>query len=359
MYVFNFDDDRGFAVASGDSRVQPVFCITSKGSLNKGDSITHPGLVMAFSRYDTYYRMSVGLPIIDKDGNRISPEEYGYNTKGGVEPDNPYLPGTIYEYSDWENYGTTGAIIDCHWDQDDPFNAECYTTLLHQQAVVGCVPIAVAIVMYYWGKKYTYDGTYWDWDKMHQVKRYNSTPSDSLAWPLVQHLLYTLGKPSNLDVSYGQNSSSANSDNIPRTFLHFGYASGGTLQNYSFSVMRDSIAARPVSGRGSDLKTVKKVLGIVVSTTYTGHCWVFDQLLTRRRLVQEYHDGIFYDDFFEYQNFVHINWGWGGYCDGYFLANASAFDCYQGQSFSRGTTTYGTEGYYQYNLEMNCKIKAD
>ena len=63
--------------------------------------------------------------------------------------------------------------------------------------------------------------------------------------------------------------------------------------------------------------------------------------------------------YYQTRNLVHINWGWGGIDDGYYLS--TRFNTNEGPVLTRSvtTTTYGTSGYYQYQLQMNCGIRAN
>lgn len=113
VHVFNFADDKGFAIASGDRRVSPILCVTDKGSLHEGDEIDNPGFLMALSDIDTYYRLSTGLPIIDRNGDVVTPDEYAPKLGFTPEPADPYVPGVeefTYEYGDWETYSGHGSV---------------------------------------------------------------------------------------------------------------------------------------------------------------------------------------------------------------------------------------------------------
>ena len=59
----------------------------------------------------------------------------------------------------------------------------------------------------------------------------------------------------------------------------------------------------------------------VNKTGYTGHAWVIDGVGVRRRRVQCYHLGKLVARFFETDNIVACNWGWGEGWNGYFLAD--------------------------------------
>ena len=112
----------------------------------------------------------------------------------------------------------------------------------------------------------------------------------------------------------------------------------------------------PALGHGHAKKTITSIFGITISTSYSeGHSWVFDEIRINRRIVYRYIEDWLDYTYYQYQPLIHINWGWGGSCDGYF--NTNCFNANNPVTRS-DTTTYGTDDYYQYNLGMNCGIRA-
>lgn len=64
----------------------------------------------------------------------------------------------------------------------------------------------------------------------------------------------------------------------------------------------------------------------------------------------------FIEEFYQYQKYVHCNWGWEGKCDGYYVMNI--FDLRYGAPIPDETTPKKEEKYYNidikamtYNLE--------
>lgn len=43
LYVFNFTDEKGYAIMSGDRSTPSLIALTESGSLNPGDIIDNPG----------------------------------------------------------------------------------------------------------------------------------------------------------------------------------------------------------------------------------------------------------------------------------------------------------------------------
>ena len=338
IHIFNFKDSSGYAIMSGDRRIDPILCVTEKGTLSQDSEVDNPGLALALTELEDYCEM------------RLSMAEENDTSSVGYEH--------TFEYDPWENYSTVGSVMNCHWDQYPPFNAACpIIDTVH--AVVGCTATAVGQIMYDWGRSTMYRGISFDWTKMHQILYWRSQPSDSSCWTLVQQLLCSLGSTENLDATYGTGSTHVSDlSNVTRTFEHFGYYSGGSYESYDFPTLMAALSDGPALGHGADTMVVTRALGVVLNTTYKSHDWVFDQVLTRRRRGYMYEDGNCVDSFYEYQNLVHINWGWGGRDDGYF-AN-TRFNADEGPvTRTIGTFTYGSDRYYRYNLQMNCSIEPD
>lgn len=148
--------------------------------------------------------------------------------------------------------------------------------------------------------------------------------------------------------------------NVPRTFVNCGFSSGGSIQAYDFSTIYNVISSRPVyvSGCSNKKVTVKKLLGITVSTTTEyehGHAWVIDQVLTRVRDKYKYENGTLKSTSEEYEHLVHCNFGWDGVRNGFYYSGQ--FDTNAGpETKSAPMDSEGTRYYYQYNLKMNSDI---
>ena len=363
VHVFNFNDSLGFAILSGDRRIEPIICITEKGHLEPDSVIDNPGMVIFLSNMDTYYRIKTGLPVLDEDGNEIIIED---PTPQRFLPDTTSDIVVTYEYGPWTVASSVGTILPCQWGQGDPygycFNTECYTSD-GQRAWAGCGPVAVGQIMYYWGKDYSDGQVSLDWDSMHTV--YNQFDWTIIGRQKVGQLIHLLGSPSNMNATYGpvtdSTGTSTTLESIPQTFLNFGYSSGGVIQDYSFSAVSSGLFTGPVLGSGCSHKTIHRqyLLGLLVNSWETfsgGHAWVFDQAQVWQRTVTEYHDEIFDHSFSENDWVLHINWGWDGEYDGYF----SAFDFNINLPKTRSVTeeTIGIDGLYQFRLKVITGICA-
>lgn len=365
VYVVNFENEEGYAIVAGDTRVPPILAVVDSGSLEQGEVVDNPGMIMMLSNIETDYRMTLGLPVEDMDGNMVSPigvaedGSYVYPAMTNVEITPAPSLGTTYTYGPWDQFYYWGTVLDCEWGQSStPYNLLTFTDDGYR-AHAGCVATAVAQIMYFWGHDCTYNGCNFDWDIMHQYISiyYPYVPANQM----IAELMYMLGLPENLDMDYGVSASGAFSSNVPRTFENFGYTSGGSIEAYNYEGLREVIESRPVYVSGYAKKTIERItiLGITISTKTTydeGHAWVIDQVMTRGRNKYTYIEGYKQPGFErDYQTLVHCNFGWDGDKNGYYYSGK--FEAYKGPvTRETDTTTTGISYYYQFNLKMNTGI---
>lgn len=193
------------------------------------------------------------------------------------------------------------------WNQSAPFNNDC-PTVSGTRCVTGCVATAMAQVIKYhnypargtgrhsysWnGQTLTFDyETDFDWNSMRDVYTSEATAEQNAA---VAKLMYACGVSVNM--KYGTGASSATSFAVPSAMIeNFGYDKGiryMVRDYYGLEEWQDIVYDNlkdygPIqySGQNAD----------------GGHSFVCD--------------GYSKDGYF------HINWGWGGMSDGYFLLTA-------------------------------------
>lgn len=341
IYLFNFADDEGFALVSGDTRVGDVLAFIERGNLDPEVGTDNPGLAIFLSNADTYYRLKTGLPVYDAEGNPVILSD-------GDDDYDPDIDADYVEYSDWE---TTREYdereFDCSWGQREPLNKYCYTSN-GEQALVGCVAIAVAQIMYYYGHNHTYNGTAYDWNIIRQYRDSGFTGFTESV-DMAAKLVADLGRPENLDMNYGIDASGASMDHVARTFRNFGYTSVGSLQDLNCKTQEPLL----VTGYARRQTVLDKVMGIPV-THYNhtkGHTWVIDGSMTQIRYIYTYlYNGVLAKTEMETRSLYHCNWGWNGQDDGYYLANA--FNTIKGPEVRSTSYWEGAEGYYRFLLKM-------
>lgn len=284
-YVFPFGENKGFAIVSGDDDMPEIVGYADHGTY---DANNMPAAMAAFLNN---YRATIEAV---KQGNASAIKNIAEAKALRAN-----------------NTRTTTAVSpllgDIKWNQSEPYNNMCPKYDGTNLSATGCVATAMAQVMMYWKypnelkadiqgyKTSTHEltvagelkGQKYDWDNMlptYTNNNYTQTQADAVA-----KLMLHCGKAVEMD--YGEESGAIVTPG--RLAKYFGYDSDlmldlmrscFTLAEWTAIIDKELQAKRPIlySGR----------------TTNGGHQFVCDGS-----------DG---------NGLYHINWGWGGYQDGYF-----------------------------------------
>ncbi|MGN0236065.1 MAG: C10 family peptidase [Paludibacteraceae bacterium] len=209
-------------------------------------------------------------------------------------------------------YTAVSPLCSATWNQDAPYNNLC-PTKDDERCVTGCVATAAAQVMYAnkWPTKgtgshsYTWNGqtlsadfgnTTYQWSNMLDDYSDSSTTAQQTA---VATLMYHCGVA--CEMEYGISSeggSGANTAMMAQALnTYFGYDAG--------------IKVLP-----KDYMDADEMLDMMAADLQAGHTI----LMSGRTVNDEGH--AFVCDGIQSNGYLHINWGWGGYCDGYFALSA-------------------------------------
>lgn len=286
-YVFPNGEGKGFTVVSGDDRLPEVVGYSDKGTY---DEENLPSNYVGFMK--AYEEMVGQLDNGDSRASASIAEAKALRSSGYQQPAVAPLLGNI------------------QWNQMIPYNNMCPMYNSTNRSVTGCVATAMAQVMMYYQYPKTLQtdipayvshtkhlsipqinkGESYDWDNMlPQYASYEPLNYTDAQAAAVAKLLYHCGVACEMD--YGPSSGANVTPAILSTY--FGYDSDlmqdlnrdvFTLAEWSQIMDKELSARRPIlySGRSSD----------------GGHEFVCDGT-----------DG---------NGLYHINWGWGGYQDGYF-----------------------------------------
>lgn len=351
IYVFNFENNMGYAIMSSDNRVPSLIAYSESGSLDAETVVTDPGLTSFLSGMEDYY--AANTVEMDTTFHGISsPEILGPDTR-------------FFDYSPWRTiiYKPNG-YCPVKWGQNNPYNKYC-PQIGGKKSPACCVATAVAQLMATHKYPDSYDGYQFSWNDMIVA---SAKGEDQTA-----RLMSLLGQKKFLDVSYGMDSSSADIKNIPRTLSSLGYTESGSFEKYNNDVIINELKSGfPIIVAGHSFKVTKKILGITVSTTYKGgHAWLVHGLMERCRDVTKYNsDGSIASVNTQSEWYVLCNWGWrkdynlGDYRDGYYLSGA--FDTTVGPEYrdngsptrsEEEESTDGTSDNFQYNLRVLTGIR--
>jgi hypothetical protein len=276
FYVFNFENGEGYAIMSADASMPDLLMYAPSG-----------------------YFVLDSLLIDPSKFKEIQP--IAYHTADS--DDNTY--SVIVDTED--TFIQAEGLCKVKWGQGTPYNKYCQDGTVQ----TGCAATALAQIMSVYKYPSSYKGTTFDWDAM--IADYTN---DAIA-----KLMYYLGLPSNLNMSYGATESGSSTSRLTKTLESFGYKSA-TYSDYKTSVVISEITdGYPIVSIGTD------------EENSASHGWVIHGALKRTYTIE--HRDI-YTDICKYKTYkseyyVLCNWGWSGLCDGYYLSNV--FDLTNGAIF--------------------------
>lgn len=277
-YIFNAKDGRGFVVIAGDDRAESVLGYTDSGEF---DYATAPENLKSW------------LAFYADEMARLDKAEAASRPAKGA-------PDVMRRAS----FAPIEPMVTTRWNQSGPYWNMC-PDVNGSRCVTGCLNTAAAQVMNYKrvpqgattsipgysGDGYTLgtlEPTTFDWSLMHDTYQADDTSASAME---CAKLMRYLGQAN--QSSYSPTGTGANMGSMISSWLnYFGVDPGAQLLNREDYCIADWEAAvyneiandRPVLYAGQ--------------ATGGGHAFVCDG-----------YDG---------NGFYHINWGWGGLCDGYF-----------------------------------------
>lgn len=263
-YIFNIADDNGYVVVSGDDSFNEILGYADSGN----------------------YLTEKVNPAMDYWLNRMAEEMANPPVKNGRQSRAAIAMTEVQ------------PLLATTWSQNEPYNNDCWVSYLRptigqqpQHAPTGCVATAMAQVMNYHKWPQSYNDFEYKWDLM--LPSYNGSESAE-SIDQVAKLMSHCGKAVNM--SYGTSASAASDMLIvPALVKDFGY-DGEKIQmlnrnSYGYERIHTILNTELKEGR-------PVIVGGEYPNSDMGHEFIFD--------------GCTSDGFF------HVNWGWGGYLDGYF-----------------------------------------
>ncbi len=294
-YVFNAGNDKGYVIVSGDDRTEEILGYVDNGSFDENEI---PENMKSWLQYydDQISALPKDVPAQSNNGKAQRHKK--------LRPTRHSVP----------------VLMTTTWNQGDPYNSKCPvyykpdgTTDLPAS---GCVATALAQVMYYYKHpartrltipsiKNTYtlsDGTQktvttkniprgsvLDWDNM--VNNYKGGETEEQR-DAVGNLMYYIGQ--SVGMGYGASSGAVFGQNVSDAFTnyfnyddaaHVAYRSDYTIDEWFDLIYEEIASGHPVAFSGS--------------SSGGAHAFVLDG--------------------FDGENLFHLNWGWGGSSDGWFL----------------------------------------
>lgn len=251
-----------------------------------------------------------------------------------------------------------GPKVSVQWGQTGVEGVFC------PNGVAGCSNVAMAQIMSYFcypsqisinyeGATITSQNLNWNLMKTHKIDHVHNSSCQATndAHTAIGQLHRQLGKM-NLS-TYDSNSTSTYATNVRNSFQNLGYTVS-TLKNYSNEDFNSQIKDGKLMYMRGTREYSDSSTG---NTLYSGHGWVVDgtlQLIIHEsewtRYIDETVWNLLMDNGTRSSNYIHVNWGWDGNCNGYFSAGVWASN--RGFMYDNGVGfNNNTDRNYKYDLQ--------
>ncbi len=286
FYVFNLGDNDGFVITSGDDRTNLVLGYTDKGSFDPDrmpDNMKSwlDGCVEEMTWLKSQPdRMMAGANAKNTTRNRINP------------------------------------LLKSEWNQNNPYNLLCPSYSTGKYSPTGCVAAAMAQIMYYYK---------WPAKTTELIEGYtNRTRMNSKTFVLKDIPAGTSIHWDDMKTSYLSSETDLSDPAVKAVAELLLYCGTSVKMNYGIS---ESSASTSLAGLMLKQKfDYRADLKEIVRSRYSLNKWleiIYNELKEGRPVLYSgdtYTSGhAFIVDGYNGDELFHINWGWGGFCDGYFL----------------------------------------
>ncbi|MDD2387275.1 MAG: C10 family peptidase [Bacteroidales bacterium] len=289
-YVFNINGDEGFVIIPSDDKIQPILAYSFEGGFNNNN------MAPAQQEMLNYYNDCIQFA----SENQMTPE---------VKAVNQWAELINYDYKNGIKQKTTSPILleNINWNQTWPYNAQCPADAdgINGHVPVGCVATAMLHVMKYYnwppsgeGTKYhssMANGGYGNMSINFASHTYDWSAMPNEASSYVNEELGKINFHAGIAVSmyWGPTGSGSQTTNIStalKSYFKYSLATKYVKRyNYSETNWKNLIKAQVDAGMPMVYSG---------SSTTTGHAWNCDG--------------------YDANDKFHMNWGWGGYGNGYF-----------------------------------------
>ncbi len=325
-----FTTDKGFVIVSGDDCVKPILAYSLTNRFNTSMMPINIRLwLQSYEDQIAYYK-------------RINNNGFSAETTASLEEEWRKLRNGEMEYSSRKTI--VGPLLSTTWNQSPYYNSLCpYDSDQDANAVTGCTATATAQVMKYWNHPTTgygshsyyhysfgtlsanFGNTTYNWDAMPSSLNSSSSATQTEA---VATLMYHVGVA--VEMNYGVGGSGAATTS--RGDITRASAENALVTYFKYSPLLHSVnmddytAAQWSALLRNELDNNRPII-------YTG----YDESAGHAFVCDGYNSST---------GQFHINWGWGGWCDGFYTIG-------QLNPASGGT---GGNSTYTFNLDNSAII---
>jgi hypothetical protein len=279
MYIFSFTPN-GFVIVSADDMATPIIGYSLTNSF--GDGLSNPSLVSRL----IFYSRQIKEGKLQKSQDAEVKAEWDALQSGRAQ--NILAGGAPLLTTTW-NQGTANSPT---------YNLQCpaYT-------YTGCVATAMSQIMNYhkwpstgrgWYKYVPASNPDYDWSNMPDALSVSSSDVEKNA---LATLMYHAGV--SVSMNYAADGSGAYSEDVMYALTTYFKYDPTTINTYDFNASNTTSWITMVK---TEIDNGRPVYYSGSSTADGGHAWVCDG--------------------YDASNKLHINWGWGGSANGYFVCTA-------------------------------------
>ena len=298
-YVFNIGDNQGFVIVSGDDRTNPILGYSDQGHFDESKA---PANMKAWlDEYALQISQIDQIPAAELSRSLAAPKaENVVDTRNSIAP-----------------------MITTKWNQADPYWNKCPEFMsvedgdtIGELAYAGCVAVSMSQIMNYhkWPIQTTktipsYSFSYSTGDYNWATVEMESLPVTTFDW-------------AHMKDSYNGSEDQVYTDAVATLMLYAGCAVKSQYGVSSTGAYTDDIPKGFTEYFAYDPSSIQ----IKFRTDHTQEAWdnmVYQELAEGRPMIYNGTAGSggghsFVCDGYEYGNYFHINWGWGGMGNGYF-----------------------------------------
>ncbi len=308
FYVFNAEGNKGFVIVSGDDRTTEILGYSKTGKLDINQLPENlKGWLEGYARQ------------IEALGTSAKPAQKA-KTRGA------------------DSWKAISPLIQTQWNQYYPYNMMCPDGKgkdwldegfnPENLCVTGCVATAMAQIMYYWGypKKCPALDGYKTRTRKWNIK---ALPETDFDW-------------NSMKLSYNGNETDASATAVATLFRYCGQA---VNMDYNLEGSSAGVSAGVMAGVFGYSKNIRDLY----RDPYTTSQWeemVYAELVAGRPVLYSGQSGDgghqFIVDGYDGNGLFHMNWGWGGMSDDYFVLSLADPD-------NQGAGGSATNGAYQFD----------
>ncbi len=299
LYIVNFENEQGYALVGADKRSGGVMAVIDGGSMTSDefcrmiDSDSTEGPAYVLQQMIAFSQEQISSVSVTRASSEVY---YG-----------PWIGGT---------FNPPYAMLETKWGQGDPYNAEC-PIKDGKRCLAGCTAIATAQILAYNKKKFgiganQLSGYSLDWDAiLSEMSEPNPT-----SCPAIARLIHAVGVCASMD--YGVDESTSNITNAKKCFQNMGcIGTDDRIYDAGYAKIMIRDRQKPFYLRGTSDGSKGTIKG--------GHAWVVDGYDTyfRNKYSEPPRPGMISNPGYigtEYQIMVHCNFGWDGFCDGFYIS---------------------------------------